>query len=276
MAENIIKQAHAYTANIPLALISQGAEALVFTSPVHPYLPSPPTCAPDYILKYRPPKPYRHPVLDAQLTKHRTLSEARLLHKLALLDIPAPRVIHVNPKHGLLWMNNVAGPHGFSVKQWVWDIELATAPNSALRESVMKANMLQIGALIAKLHLNDIVHGDLTTSNIMIRPKMAAADASVPVPPHNILNPNLEPVLIDFGLGSHSALAEDKAVDIYVLERAVESTHPVNSETYKTWLLDGYVQEYERGGKGGKIRIKEVLRKLDEVRQRGRKRSMVG
>lgn len=70
------------------------------------------------------------------------------------------------------------------------------------------------------MHDADIVHGDLTTSNIMVRDVMDKADAN---------QLKQEVVLIDFGLATIQTLMEDKAVDLYVLERAFLSTHP-NSE----------------------------------------------
>ena len=70
----------------------------------------------------------------------------------------------------------------------------------------------EIGIVIGKMHDADIVHGDLTTSNIMIREIDGKA------------------VLIDFGLSTVSTVLEDKAVDLYVLERAFISTHPGSEE----------------------------------------------
>lgn len=66
---------------------------------------------------------------------------------------------------------------------------------------------VRIGQAIAKLHKASIIHGDLTTSNFMVR------------------DHNLSVVVIDFGLSYNSTLAEDRAVDLYVLERAFLSTH---------------------------------------------------
>ena len=73
--------------------------------------------------------------------------------------------------------------------------------------------------------------------------------------------------LIDFGLSFVSGLAEDKAVDLYVLERAFLSTHP-NTEQLFQALLDSYSSSSKNSA--------TVIAKLDEVRMRGRKRTMVG
>lgn len=66
----------------------------------------------------------------------------------------------------------------------------------------------RIGVSLAKMHGIHIVHGDLTTSNLLLREHTDQV------------------VIIDFGLSSTSTLIEDKAVDLYVLERAFASTHP--------------------------------------------------
>lgn len=79
---------------------------------------------------------------------------------------------------------------------------------------------------------------------------------------------NREIVLIDFGLGALNSSAEDKAVDLYVLERAFASTHP-GKEVFLERLMQSYT---EHSGKGGQ----QVLSRLEQVRQRGRKRDMTG
>lgn len=120
--------------------------------------------------------------------------------------------------------------------------------------NISQANLMSlIGIEIAKMHKADVVHGDLTTSNMMLR-KMPGDSAQL--------------VLIDFGLSFNSASVEDKAVDLYVLERAFSSTHP-DSEPLFEMVLSAYSEEL------GTAWV-SLKKKLDEVRLRGRKRSMVG
>jgi len=87
--------------------------------------------------------------------------------------------------------------------------------------------------------------------------------------------------MIDFGLSCVSFLPEDRAVDLYVLERAFASTHPVplldNGEEgipHFDKVLEGYKQVLQKKGKKGDWA--KVEKRLEEVRMRGRKRSMVG
>ena len=70
-----------------------------------------------------------------------------------------------------------------------------------------------IGTSLGKMHDASVVHGDLTTSNIMVK------DAPG-------VEPGFQIVMIDFGLATMQPNIEDKAVDLYVLERAFISTHP--------------------------------------------------
>ena len=110
----------------------------------------------------------------------------------------------------------------------------------------------KVGQVLGTMHKNSIIHGDLTTSNMLL---LTPAES-------------LDLVLIDFGLGYTDSTPEDKGVDLYVLERALLSTHP-NTESLFTILLDSYRQAYPGGST-------DVVNKLDEVRLRGRKRTMVG
>ncbi|ODQ80526.1 hypothetical protein BABINDRAFT_160800 [Babjeviella inositovora NRRL Y-12698] len=269
MASHIIAQAQAYLPNIPLTMVSQGAEALVFTTTTHPCLPVSEQTDTTYIIKYRPSKPYRHPKLDAQITKHRTISEAKIMHKLGQLGIRVPRLVAVDAPKGIIWMHFVgkllANGEMSSLKNWLWYLERVSAPGSATDAGTARI-LTQVGREIGRLHMHDIVHGDLTTSNILLEQ------------PHTDMNDtDWEPVLIDYGLGSYSGLPEDKAVDLYVLERALLSTHPVFSEKYNAWVLEGYALGHaEVGGKLGGKKCTETLRRLDEVRMRGRKRSLLG
>lgn len=106
-----------------------------------------------------------------------------------------------------------------------------------------------IGVTLAKMHNIDLVHGDLTTSNMIY-------DAE-----------RHELTLIDFGLSFVSGLAEDKGVDLYVLERALLSSHPGTEQLFQQ-LLDSYCANSKMA--------RTVIQKLNEVRMRGRKRTMVG
>jgi TP53 regulating kinase-like protein len=111
------------------------------------------------------------------------------------------------------------------------------------------------------------VHGDLTTSNLMLRPRrdLVNGDGEGAGAEEKVLDGEI--ILIDFGLASQSTADEDRAVDLYVLERAFGSTHP-RAEGLFGEVLKAYGESF----KGANV----VLKRLEEVRMRGRKRSMLG
>ncbi|KAL4071929.1 kinase-like domain-containing protein [Scleroderma citrinum] len=248
-------------------LISQGAEAKVYKA----YLkdsPSQQESEVPVLLKYRFNKRYRHPLLDASLTRQRLAGEARALMRCLRFGVNVPGIRMVDAAEGILGLEWIDGkvvrallPGGEEEEnQDHHDREHDTPdlPEDAiLAEFGVKqgppaadALMSMIGIEIAKMHLTDIIHGDLTTSNMMLRKET------------NDL------VLIDFGLAYHSTLVEDKAVDLYVLERAFASTHP-DSEPLFGSVLASYEKRMEK-------QWLPIKKRLDDVRLRGRKRSMVG
>jgi TP53 regulating kinase-like protein len=304
----------------PPSLITQGAEALLYRT--HFLSPATPAA-----LKFRPSKSYRHPTLDARLTKQRVLAEARILVKLSGLGAAASGV-SVPAVLSLEWdvARKVKGPSGggeqravarsdggqaqgqgqgaWLLMEWIegksvkellreWDVWVKSLDRDAqgVREDIaaqeeeVKKLLRRIGRAVGAMHAKGgVVHGDLTSSNIMIRPLSALQQNGITgaehgredadtKPPPKPLPPDLagEIVLIDFGLATQSVQDEDRAVDLYVLERAFGSTHPRQEGWFDAEVLQG--QEGYRGSfKGSNV----VLKRLDEVRLRGRKRSMVG
>jgi TP53 regulating kinase-like protein len=141
-----------------------------------------------------------------------------------------------------------------TVKDYITQIS-REAVNVSEVNLLMKLNPIaeEIGKVLGKLHANNIIHGDLTSSNMLL--VMDGKDT-----------PTI--VLIDFGLSHVESSVEDKAVDLYVLERALISTH-ANIDQLFIDILSAYIKE-------NKKESQEVLKKLNEVRARGRKRTMVG
>ncbi|KAM0281578.1 hypothetical protein ACHAQH_003447 [Verticillium albo-atrum] len=282
-------------------LITQGAEGRLYKTTY--LLPSRPAA-----LKYRPPKSYRHPILDARLTRTRILAEARVLHKCRRDAVPVPAVLALDDSAGWLILEWITGPPvRVAVNEWldrrhparrapaaaaaaaaaaalgavpeehdaqqVVDLQTEDGRPSAeaerrLREDEgLKSLMRRVGAAVGKLHKSGVIHGDLTTSNMMLRPAQSAAADGVEGDENSALEGDV--VLIDFGLAYQNSMDEDRAVDLYVLERAYGSTHP-RAESLFPELLEGYKEVLP--AKQSVL----VLRKLEDVRMRGRKRSMVG
>lgn len=200
--------------------------------------------------------------------------EARALLRCAKAGVAVPAVRCVDEKEGILGLELISGK---SVREWLGggaegedelivdeaEAEAAEDEEAVLSEEEQAKLMRLIGKQLAIMHEADIIHGDLTTSNMMLRP--ASKDSSGVVDlDHD------EVVLIDFGLSSVSAFAEDKAVDLYVLERAFASTHPASEKLFQT-ILDSYAEEVtarssgKNRGKGGRLgKWEETRRKLEE------------
>ena len=136
--------------------------------------------------------------------------------------------------------------------------------NEGEREEGMKDLMKRVGREVGKLHGIGVCHGDLTTSNLLLRSPPASQPTASTAPELDLQG---DVVLIDFGLTTASIQDEDKAVDLYVLERAFAATHPAAEPLFQE-VLRAYGESYQGA--------KAVLRRLEGVRGRGRKRSMLG
>ncbi|GAB1313828.1 serine/threonine-protein kinase bud32 [Madurella fahalii] len=252
-----------YPASAPPLLITQGAEGRLYKT-TH-LLPDRP-CA----LKYRPPKPYRHPILDARLTKARLSSEAKVLERCWREGVPVPAVYAVDPAAGWMMLEWIEGvPVRVGINEWLGertaedDVETPAAADETPLVDLMK----RIGTAVGALHRTGVVHGDLTTSNMMLRPWKDGRVNSTVREEEKAKVVEGDVVLIDFGLATQSMSDEDRAVDLYVLERAFASTHP-RAERLFAAVLGSYKETFKKAP--------SVLAKLEDVRMRGRKRSMLG
>lgn len=172
--------------------------------------------------------------------------------------VKCPEVIHNDLKGHLLKMSYVE--NSLTLKAYLdLLIRLALAPQ-------IKGILTATGELLQKLHRHDLIHGDLTTSNLLVQfpPELDPSDLSLLEDALRTGTPDTTVFLIDFGLSYQKPHApEHKAVDLYVLERAFLSTHPSLEKEFPD-LLEAY---------GGP---KEVMTRLDEVRARGRKKLAFG
>ena len=256
MSTEIINSVKQYLGeDFPVNLISQGAEALVFETKQHPFNPE--ITNSEYIIKYRPFKNYRHPQIDKTLTKKRTVAECRCLVKLnSMAGINVPHLIASDPYKGYIWQTKVgeklSNGHFSSLKNFLW---LHNNNQDAYLPAVEDV-LIKVGQQIGILHNNQYIHGDLTSSNIVLQKNIKG---------------EWEAYLIDFGLSGYSTMVEDKGVDLYVLERAIMSTHSLYADKYNEWIMKGYKQSFDN-----EESLKQVLNRFEEVRQRGRKRSMLG
>ncbi|MBI2549100.1 Kae1-associated serine/threonine protein kinase [Candidatus Woesearchaeota archaeon] len=199
-----------------MKIISQGAEAVLLQEK-------------DAIVKERRPKQYRLPELDDVLRKQRTRREAKVMETLTLLKIPCPRLLAIDDKGRCVTMENIKGSTLSDV--------LESAPYMQL--------FTTIGKYVGLMHANHIIHGDLTTSNIM-------------------LTPEKEIVFVDFGLSFFSTKREDKAVDLHLLQQALASKHYTIADACWSAFCKGYSSSPDH---------KAILQRLAHVQQRGRNKA---
>lgn len=240
-------------------LLSQGAEAKIWklSATGVPHTDADSTTI--IICKERFSKAYRHPDLDERLTKSRCRSEAKILEKCAKKsDVRVPAVIRVEPP--LLYMEFL---EGLNLKTYLLDNE-----NKSRISYPILAKMM--GETIGKVHNLGVVHGDLTTSNMILIENGSQNESA---------DTSFQLVMIDFGLAKSSSSVEEQAVDLYVLERALESTHPDLPENFLDMILDAYSMTTTSNNdsqKSGKQNQQSTLQRLEQVRQRGRKRECFG
>ena len=155
---------------------------------------------------------------------------------------------------------------------------------NASYDGVARELVMELGKAVARIHDAEMVHGDLTTSNVLVVEEEEKEEEGGAMKEkgerkegggggEGCSRKNQQRrhhlVTIDFGLGYLQPLPEDKAVDLYVLERAFVSTHP-HSQTLVDLVLEAYQHNSSPHHSPG------VLKKLEDVRRRGRKRDMFG
>ena len=163
--------------NKTMKRVSQGAEAIIYLDKSKS------------ILKDRFPKQYRIKEIDERLRKLRTRREAKILAALSNIGFPSPKLVSSDDKNMKIEMEHIKG-------EKVRDI---------LEKSDYKKISEEIGKNIAVIHDKGIIHGDLTTSNMILKGSKL--------------------YFIDFGLGFTSKRAEDKAVDLHLIKEALEAKH---------------------------------------------------
>ncbi|QQG39101.1 MAG: Kae1-associated serine/threonine protein kinase [Candidatus Woesearchaeota archaeon] len=198
-------------------VISRGAEAVLYEDN-------------EFLVKERVSKGYRIKEIDSKVRKYRTRSEAKLIEKASKV-VRVPKVIDSSDEKAIIKMEFIKG-------QLIRDILDKLSTNK--RVEICK----KIGHDIRKLHDINVIHGDLTTSNMFL------VDDEV--------------VFIDFGLGFVSEKVEDKAVDLHLLRQALESKHYNHFEECNKFVLEGYGPD------------KQFLTRLEKVEGRGRYKKQIG
>ncbi len=204
-------------------LIKKGAEASLYLADWH---------GRKVIMKKRLPKKYRLPKLDDQIKTYRTNHEPQLIHEAKKAGVPTPTIFLVDIKSATIIMEFTEGKQ---VKKLLDEIS----------KSERYRLCLKIGELIGRLHDYGIIHGDLTTSNM-------------------IQNFEGKIFFVDFGLGEKNKELEARGVDLHLMKRALQSTHFRFAKECFNAVIGGYskVLDVET--------VKNVLDKIKEIERRGR------
>jgi len=173
-------------------------------------------------VKQRVSKRYRVPALDKKLIAERTRAEARLIHTARKGGVPTPVISDIT--HDSIVMEQVTG--------------------TLLTGSLSAAHCEEAGRMVGRLHTAGIMHGDLTTSNMILRQN------------------NGRCVLIDFGLSQVTAEIEQRGVDIHVMFQTLKSTNPNEAGVFCAAFARGYAETFAGAG--------EVLAREQEIELRGR------
>jgi TP53 regulating kinase-like protein len=204
-------------------LLKKGAEASLYLTEWH---------GRRVVVKARLPKRYRPDQLDLTIRSYRTVHEPHLMHEAKRAGVPTPTIFMVDVKNAAITMEFVEGRQVKTLLDW-----LPKADRHRL--------CIKIGKLIGRLHAHSIVHGDLTTSNM-------------------ILTAGGRIFLVDFGLGDKTAETEARGVDLHLMKRALQSTHYQFAEECFSAVLDGYAAVV------GAESTERVLEKIREIEKRGR------
>lgn len=201
-------------------IISRGAEAVLYKGKWEDV---------ETLVKERLKKGYRVEELDKKLRRERTKAESKLLSKARRARVSTPKVYEIEPDKGIIKMEFLKG-------------ELLKEVISKISAKEKKELFKKAGRSIARLHKAGLIHGDLTTSNLILQ--------------------NDEIYFIDFGLGFHSQSLEDRGVDLFLLYEVLKSSHPEDWKVLWKGILEGYKGEFSQAD--------PILKRVREIEKRRR------
>jgi TP53 regulating kinase-like protein len=189
-----------------MAVERRGAEAVVLIEA-------------DKVVKTRVKKNYRIKELDERLRTERTRAEAKITSEARRLGIPTPIIYDVGR----------------------FDLVMEVIEGPPLKDVIDEEKAKMAGVLVGKLHGGGIIHGDLTTSNMLVKGDRI--------------------YLIDFGLSYWDEMLESRGVDVHVFYQTLISSHKEHER-----LMAAFADGYRSSFKGADA----VLERVREIEYRGR------
>ena len=208
---------------IDLQLFHRGAEADLYLTKIGPW---------KAVEKRRVSKTYRIMQLDQRIRKERTIREAAALSEVKKAGVRAPTVLSVDLEDYSISMSYLEG-------------EVARTFLDRLPRKKSAEIFREIGRQIGQLHKSGLVHGDMTTSNLIV----SSDDL---------------PYILDFGMSSHSTDPEDRGTDLHLLNRSISTSHLVDWKWSEGLILRGYMEIL------GEKEATLSVRKQREIARRGR------
>jgi len=211
------------TSKLTSTPLHRGAEADLSLATIGPWR---------VVIKRRVKKKYRNPSLDEQIRHDRTFSEASIIHEARTAGARVPSIVGMDIENNAIIMTHVDG----------------TVARERLDEmGINEARKFfrSLGEQIGLLHTGGIVHGDLTTSNVIVSPSGA-------------------PFIVDFGMARRSVETEDRGVDLHLLQRSIVASHSKDPSSMMNAMIRGYELS------AGKKVASSTWRKAREIARRGR------
>ncbi len=211
------------TSTLALQPLYRGAEADLFLTTIRPWR---------VVIKRRIRKRYRHSSLDEQIRRDRTFGEASLLHEAKAAGARVPSLLGIDIDENSIVMTYLRG-------------NLVRDSLDDMKGSKAAKLFTELGSQVGLLHTGGIVHGDLTTSNL-------------------IVTPNGVPFILDFGMSRLSVEPEDRGVDLHLLQRSIATSHTGDHSSHIKEVARGYEEVV------GSRMASSTLDKATEIARRGR------
>jgi TP53 regulating kinase and related kinases len=205
-----------------MEMIAQGAESCVYRIK---------KWGKTLAMKSRPEKGYLLPEIDKSIRSRRTSRECKMLTYVRQLGVPTPAVYSIDKANHSIIMDYIEGKQ---LKELV--------ANLPKRKLVVLCR--EFGHYIGIMHSANVVHGDPTTSNV-------------------IMDSVSKMWFIDFGLAEKNATIEMKGVDLHLIQRALETTHWDCQNLMFEAVLEGYTQTVG-------FQSAQILSRMNSIRERGR------
>ena len=184
------------------------------------------------MVKRRVRKDYRNSLLDERIRRERTVREATALGDARRAGVRAPSVLKIDLDDSSISMSFVDGT-------------VARNRLDELSRPERLEALHEVGRQIGKLHDGGLVHGDMTTSNVILPTTKLA-------------------FIIDFGMSSHSTEPEDRGIDLHLLQRSISTSHVLDPGISEKAISEAYSEEL------GPKQADQSLRKQREIARRGR------